>query len=90
MAAASPTAPTTGRWSKLSQRTAEATKEITQVVAGIDEATRGAVSAMREIGGAVRDIDTVAGEVSQNAAMQIQSIGEVARSAQSAASSREA
>ena len=70
---------------QLSQRTAEATKEITQVVAGIDEATRGAVSAMREIGGAVRDIDTVAGEVSQNAAMQIQSIGEVARSAQSAA-----
>ena len=70
---------------QLSQRTAEATKEITQVVSGIDEATQIAVTAMRDIGGAVRDIDTVAGEVSQNASMQIQSIGEVAQSAQSAA-----
>ena len=69
----------------LSQRTADATKEIASVVAGIDEATRLTVLAMREIGGSVRDIDGVAEQVSHNAEAQIQSIDEVAKSAQAAA-----
>lgn len=69
----------------LSQRTAEATKEIAAVVAGIDEATRLTVVAMKEIGGSVRDIDSVADQVAQNASAQIQSIDEVAKSAQAAA-----
>ncbi len=70
---------------QLSQRTADATKEISRVVAGIDEATRAAVTAMRGIGASVRDIDRVAEGVSQNAEAQIRSITEVVGRAQEAA-----
>jgi methyl-accepting chemotaxis protein len=69
----------------LSQRTADATREISAVVGGIDEATRATVEAMREIATSVRDIDGVAERVSANAAAQIRAIDDVARSAQSAA-----
>jgi methyl-accepting chemotaxis protein len=74
---------------QLSQRTAQATKEISEQILGIDRATASVVEAIDSVAGAIRRINDVAGAVAANASAQIMTIGEISQSAQAAASGAE-
>ncbi|MGX1170175.1 methyl-accepting chemotaxis protein [Bradyrhizobium sp. USDA 372] len=73
----------------LAGQTAKATAEISENVAMIQASTRNAVDAVREIGGAVREINEVTSAIAGAVSQQDQATREISSNAQSAAQGNE-
>ncbi|MDN3272978.1 HAMP domain-containing methyl-accepting chemotaxis protein [Frankia sp. RB7] len=73
----------------LAGQTAKATADISQNVAMIQSSTRNAVDAVREIGGAVREINEVTSAIAGAIGQQDQATREISSNAQSAAQGNE-
>ncbi|MDF0491822.1 methyl-accepting chemotaxis protein [Bradyrhizobium yuanmingense] len=73
----------------LAGQTAKATAEISENVAMIQASTRNAVDAVREIGGAVREINEVTSAIAGAISQQDQATREISSNAQSAAQGNE-
>lgn len=73
----------------LAGQTAKATADISQNVAMIQSSTRNAVEAVREIGGAVREINEVTSAIAGAVGQQDQATREISSNAQSAAQGNE-
>ncbi|WFU22643.1 methyl-accepting chemotaxis protein [Bradyrhizobium sp. CB1717] len=73
----------------LAGQTAKATADISQNVAMIQASTRNAVDAVREIGGAVREINEVTSAIAGAVGQQDQATREISSNAQSAAQGNE-
>ncbi len=70
---------------QLSQRTAEATKEISEQILEIGSATSAVASALNEVSEIIDGMKTMAGGVAQNSESQIAALQEISASAQAAA-----
>jgi methyl-accepting chemotaxis protein len=68
-----------GEVKALAAQTARSTEDISRRIAEIDEATRQAVAAMGEIGGAIRALDRVADSVGEAMSQQTEATTEIAR-----------
>jgi methyl-accepting chemotaxis protein len=70
---------------QLSQRTAAATKEISEQIHEIDEATRSASAALIEVSEIIDEMNGMAGSVAEHSASQISALQEISGSAHAAA-----